>query len=77
MNTQDEQAAAQLAWCQRENAGVWFWKNKITLKVKDFKHAITAPSLQEAIAHVEAVRQERKEIAAALTSLEEERMNRK
>lgn len=63
------QASEQLAWCQREHATVWFGKNRITLKVGDIKHAITAPSLPEAIAHVETVRQERKEIAASLTSL--------
>jgi hypothetical protein len=60
----------QLEWCQREHAAVWFGKGKVTLKVKDFKHSVTAQSLQAAITHVETVRQERKDIAAALTSLE-------
>lgn len=51
----------QLEWCTREQATVWFGKDGVKVKVKDFTGSIKGKALEEAIKHIENFRQHRKD----------------
>ncbi|GHO88224.1 hypothetical protein [Dictyobacter formicarum] len=61
----------QLAWCQRNQAIVWFSKQGVKIKVSDFTGSTKGASLQQAIASIELFRQERKQVGEALKSLDQ------
>lgn len=59
--------AEQIAWLQKEHAGVWFSAPDkegycVKIKVKDFTGGIRARSLGGAIANIEHLRQYRRDL---------------